>query len=1576
MTPGVPQWSDYIKPVVESGAPDTAYEAQRWNYWEQYVQPEVLKAGENLAVAKRQFKEATERPGKSSMPRLAVAGAAALEGLTAPITGTVLPKYKEPIKQLKEEAMAEATRQGISPTLPAMAGEMLGQAPYWVSSLGAVHGMAAGGMQKVLNMAAGAVIQGTYDAAKADDGARVTSGVEGAALGAAGVAAFEVVMPGLWRSLKTAHKLPDEVAKAVEATTNGSATEAQQTMAATALQGKPEIQQTIAQQTQAGVAASKAKGVPKQPPVLGPKQGNQITISMMGADGKPYKFTVGTDNMDAATERLKQHLARGGEVTELSGGDTRSTNQLLKLIDAPMKPKQKVTPRGKGKSEIAVDEATVDQAVERATSDTLTIKLRDADGKLQEMTLSPDQKLEPVAQVAASLIDDGATLVDISGVKARKLDFMKSMQAQRRSPAPESVGAAPEGAGVAPSPASKVTPPAPAASASAEVEHAGNTYRKLPEQGWMNTTTGRLVKSAKTITALEERLTAAPLADIKPAGAELPPDWVITHEPVPADLPEEEIVPWLVENYGMKVPEAIQYEAKWITPERAKRPIPAREGQEPAWYDRAAQNLANKGIGKGPQQRLMAQVPPSDQLYIREDGMAINTIDGTIHQDARSALEDITNKVNGAPLARSVKETPLGARYVHDTESMLGNDNIVGGAMMEGGKPRIDLLRDGLSPETLWHEWMHAHIMGNDLDRTFGDLYYAPSRRWSLQQQAMWRGMAPDLQAIYNDRMHLLPEETYVYAAAAVRTGNEETLGAMIKGDTSRERVMQWIADTTDYLYERNASLPDSPHKRAFERKLGDVLRRSTGDLEAMGRATADVHGGDIDVNLTTGRLRVRDEEGVWHHFNEREEAAKFLEERWAEPSNAPNLIDESYLSPEVPRLAARTKPHSPARPPNHTDPPALAPGEREPRIGLASLASGFFRPTYAWVDTVARQLGKPELYNAFRRIDEGIMQRDAWIEHWETPLKEALVGKSLMEAKYNPGQQVAMLRYMQAAPEWKAKIVQTLNITPEMIADIDRLRVSYLDPLKEASGIDFDHLIQAQAKMFRDFNPELLREGPDLTKREKEFLQYAYYKGEIDPSERNLLKLAHVYMRLAARDKFVATTISDARKMLRTKIGDTDIPVYGNYTPQLERYLDFMQGQPDYTQRVVDGVIQSGINLANKTFEKLNKVLPFNIDPITDAPRDILGRWILFSYAGSLGLRPMVPLRDGMQLFLTTYPLLGGKYLGVGLKKSFAVAAERDAAEAWQIADKYGALMKHSDLQNLYSGGYEEMAAGSKTMQRLTKASEAMLKPLQWSNNSNRLISFWGHAEKAFDALREELPKGLTPEVEKVVTKKTGMIWMDDLLKEKYMEEVRKVATDPSKWRDLSYRMSKDLVDLSQWNYRRGASPGLYRYALGRLFGQYGTWPLNYIEFARRLVTKGDAGDKAAAITRLAVMHGAMLSAGEQLGIDTGQWVFTQPMAYGGSPIYQAVSNVPGSMDFETYRGSEARRSIVRPFVGGLDPVQLPTMIPGALEFNRLYKSFATDSPTFWADLFGFQPLKPNESEKGIHALVPGGPQ
>lgn len=899
-----------------------------------------------------------------------------------------------------------------------------------------------------------------------------------------------------------------------------------------------------------------------------------------------------------------------------------------------------------------------------------------------------------------------------------------------------------------------------------------------------------------------------------------------------------------------------------------------------------------------------------------------------------------------------ITERPLYTRVIGGVEAPVGYRARAVTFGEPGQKPTIRFNPGRYDESTLVHELHHAFLGNLDLTSTIDSLLRNDPTNFA---QKLLGAFTPRWREFYKNSW---PEELWVNMATAVRTGNQDLLQAAADADGGRATVLNWFSTVADQLRSKTMELPDSLHKRIFEGKLNDLVRRSTGELDRIAREIEVL--GD-ELRWEGGKFVLEAKDGTKYSFNSRDELLREVEAKYTEPLNAPNLIDESNIPPGTPRYAADITPNNLSRAPIQTVPPSpevtpssAAPSRGRVRGGLSALSFPF-RPFYPWLQTVADKAQWPGLYDAFKRLDDGLNEMELFARKWEKPLAEVFLTKKggVSSWKYSPSRRQDLYRYMEAPAEQKAAFEQEFHITAAEKADLESLRRNFYDPLFATFGIDPELYIQEYAPRLRqsNFDPDAIRPSGRLTKDVIDFFAEHVRTGDLDPRDQDLLRVSHVYLRAGAKKLYLGEPLKTAAKLVDLKTSDGSF-VLGTLQPLLKRHLDFVRGVPDYSQRVVDGAVNTIIETISDGIKKLNSKLPgaLKLESLEkkfddlDA-RDALGKWTLFSYAGGLGLRPMVPIRDSLQLFLTAYPMLGEHYLAVGMKKAMA---ERSVMH--ELAQQYGALVSHSDLSNLWTSEYAKLGQS-----KLTDAAELMLRPMRWGYNVNRTVAFSGYSEKVFDAIAQ-----YRNDPEKLL-QASGMLYFDSGLQKTFLQKI--AQANPSEWRDISYKVAKELTELSDWNYRRGALPGIYQYGIGRLFGQYGTWPLNYIEYLRRLATKGSAKDKSIAMARITLAHGAALASAQAAGIDAGQWVFTQPMAYGGSPVFNAVINTPMSMDFESYKGAEARRQVIAPLTLG---------IPGSVAMGQVYKAITNNDPNLPLILLGFHPMTPKETNRPMHEWIP----
>lgn len=894
----------------------------------------------------------------------------------------------------------------------------------------------------------------------------------------------------------------------------------------------------------------------------------------------------------------------------------------------------------------------------------------------------------------------------------------------------------------------------------------------------------------------------------------------------------------------------------------------------------------------------------------------------------------VTQEGNPIALASSYAERPLGSHAVGALYPGEGA-GATGLTYPRGpGEKPFMAFSGAPARQDVFHEMLHGHFGYLDLHDHIADNF---GDKVAHDVMSGLRGSG----SVLYDNPREWGEEAYNYVSSAIRVGDYDRLATFGEWDTNTETVVKWAAEKTQNLLEKVAEIPeDSLHKRVLERRLNAVKQRASNSLADINEPTSQ---SPLDLDIVDGQYTVRDlSDGSTTYFPDRDAAISHLEASNAHASVlTPELVDTTMLPEGLPRAASRVSTNSTYRNPIHTDPPPPeVTGERRPNTGALALSS-FFRPFYNWLSTASEKLGMSELFPTFSAIDDAVVGMHNASRPYLQTLKDTIASAS--EAR-----QGDYYKWVQAADARSRQFIEReLKFSPEELENLHRYVQTFVAPFEGSRAHSLMDYIQKTVPKLQSLNNDIEKLFPK--DKDRGIVSQMLHSGQIDPTDTHLTRISAAWVRGIMRDTHLEPALREAERFINKTTNKDEL---GLIEPLLRRHIAYMRGVPDFTQRIVMSAMEGAIGMINSGIESVNKHLPEGLQMglIEKTPREAMEKYILLSYAGGLMLRPSVPIRDSLQAILTTYPVLGEKYMLKGMERAFSAA--RGETEGLDVARKYGWMIERNDLSQILGADKESLEG------RLNSTIQNAMGWLRWSHNSNRLISGWGHYEKVMDALGEFKANG---DLDKFAQNSDAW-FLPKGQREKWLTEVKSLTEEG--YDDFSKRMARDLVESTQWNYRRGAMPMLYKYQMGRLFGQYGTWPLNYIEFARRFVTSGDKTMAAKALTRLALAHYAVLSVGQSIGVNTAHWTFTQPMAYGGGPIFQGVASIPDTMDFETQRGADARRNVVDLF--------WPGMVPGAEEFTGIYKALNTHEQNYYWRILGFSPLEEHDKLRGYHQFVP----
>jgi hypothetical protein len=120
-----------------------------------------------------------------------------------------------------------------------------------------------------------------------------------------------------------------------------------------------------------------------------------------------------------------------------------------------------------------------------------------------------------------------------------------------------------------------------------------------------------------------------------------------------------------------------------------------------------------------------------------------------------------------------------------------------------------------------------------------------------------------------------------------------------------------------------------------------------------------------------------------------------------------------------------------------------------------------------------------------------------------------------------------------------------------------------------------------------------------------------------------------------------------------------------------------------------------------------------------------------------------------------------------------------------------------------------------------------------------------------------------------------------------------------------------------------------MFKGTMGRMFGQFGTWPIGFAEYMWSNLAVPDWGYRTKFAADYAKVLGAVVALGHATGIDTSNWMSGNPLGFQGGPWFQAMRDVTtlatSTNEFETRK---ARSGVTRmvshfgtPFAGVLNP-------------------------------------------------------
>jgi hypothetical protein len=292
----------------------------------------------------------------------------------------------------------------------------------------------------------------------------------------------------------------------------------------------------------------------------------------------------------------------------------------------------------------------------------------------------------------------------------------------------------------------------------------------------------------------------------------------------------------------------------------------------------------------------------------------------------------------------------------------------------------------------------------------------------------------------------------------------------------------------------------------------------------------------------------------------------------------------------------------------------------------------------------------------------------------------------------------------------------------------------------------------------------------------------------------------------------------------------------------------------------------------------------------------DVVSALSALTSAAVIPFRPALIFRNFVESALKIAPRTGVKHYLQGLRYVTDTKTKRDA---FTQAMKAGAI--RPGTQKLRSYHSAEDLFGPQAPHAVSKFLNIFDKGFEWYQSADdwgRAVAFHSQRLRVMEHL-DDFNKG---KISLSEFKRRAKINTFDPL-DRQIAEGKILAGD---YEGATNHLGQVLSREAMTRYGYADHPAGWNSVQGRIFGQFGTWPVQYKDYIVQGMTRGDMKDRA----EFAMIHGgisgAIIAAGASVGLNLGNW--TGSFMYTGGPFLDMAIDVQKSLG-----GSDAEKALAR---------------------------------------------------------------
>lgn len=516
---------------------------------------------------------------------------------------------------------------------------------------------------------------------------------------------------------------------------------------------------------------------------------------------------------------------------------------------------------------------------------------------------------------------------------------------------------------------------------------------------------------------------------------------------------------------------------------------------------------------------------------------------------------------------------------------------------------------------------------------------------------------------------------------------------------------------------------------------------------------------------------------------------------------------------------------------------PAELPGEKD------MFLRPFINPARYWLEAAERKLGYPVYSQGYIPIETGARLSKVFQDELATQARDVF-GKYADPAKYLEERRL-LTNYIEGD---KGAITNNTALDPATKADLvkvgDWLQGQFQN-FFEAAGIKSDRFLGQYAPKIRQLGTIYnLYKNSDVPPEMRPF--FTFERGGMDqPVEDDALVLYDIYARALSRDKFMRGPLEQAKD------------VAGKLPPNLQKsFNDYLQEKLGFQGEPEKALNRWGMKLNTAT----NGAIP------ADIFRKAINFLMTNSYAATLGLPRVVPVvANLMQSFLMSYPELGPKYFAMGWKRFFEKGALDELNKSGMIPEK----------GYLYGGELASEASKGvvgKAFDLYQKAQNATMIPFSKTEILNRGVTYFGVKQRFLDNWTAFRDGQISyDDFEKGISMDGFNPTLQGILREKFSQNT------PESLQEAQDLMTQDILDSTNFPYRKGAESRAF-YGLKGKFGlQYGIWPFEYAQTIKSWIARRQWQKLIRWYAMATVMDRSVKDA---LGVDMSRYLLLGPLS------------------------------------------------------------------------------------------------